>query len=708
MNANLPELRYEVRDGLAVLTFSRPSSKFNQFTSTIMAALEELLAGIEEDVRRGAVRALLLRSGKRGSFIARADIDELAVIDSAAAATEISRRGQSISLRLERLPVPTFAAIDGACVAAGLELALACDFRLASDHPSTRLGLTEVRLGLPPALGGSVRMTRLIGLRPALDLILSGKEVSSRRARKLGLVDQLIPAEGFAVRAEARATELVRLGKSRLRRRRGRLKRLFQDGPATRWLVMRLTRRALAAGHKSHYPVLPAALELTVAGLGAPASQAYEREAEAFGRLAVTAECRNLIAVSKDAEAARVRQPPGQPAIVKRAAVVGADSLGAGIAALLAYQTIPTYLLDTDGARAAAGLERAHELLSIAARRAHWSEDDLESRAASLRGATDYTELRRTDIVLEAVVERIDVKQQLFEQIERHVRPDTVIATNTSAFSVSRLQQRLSHPERFCGLHFFYPAHRMPLVEVVRGANTSNDTLATAFDLAVRLGKTPILVNDSPGFVVNRLLAAYLTEAGHLLQSGLAVDTLDRIMSQFGMPPGPLRLLDEIGLDIVAEVSRTVVAGFGERFTPAPIMEAVLSEGIIGRKGGRGFYRYRGSKPRGVDRTIQLLIKEQGQPPAEAEAQERILLAMINEAARTLDDRVVDGPETLDIASILGAGFPPFRGGLLRYADALGRNHILDRLRHYAEAAGSRFQPAPGLLRSSAFYVRPD
>jgi 3-hydroxyacyl-CoA dehydrogenase/enoyl-CoA hydratase/3-hydroxybutyryl-CoA epimerase len=705
MSHAVPDLQLDVRDGLAILTFDRPDSKVNLLTAEVMLHLDELLASVEESASRGRVGALLVRSGKRDNFIAGADVDELAAIESAAQATEMSRKGQAILQRLERLPVPTLAAINGSCVGGGLELVLACDYRVASAHPKTRLGLPETRLGLIPGMGGTVRLPRLIGLQAALDLILTGRQIGAKVAAALGLVDRILEPGGFEEDAVALAARLSR-GKSLRRKRRSALARLVKDGAAARWLILRMTRVNLLARTKGHYPAQPKALEVTVAGLARAPEHAQIREAETFGNLAVTPECKNLIAVFRLTEDVRKARPNGEAARVKRAGVVGAGVMGAGIAELFAYQRIPVRVVDLDRDRVQAGVKRARSLLEKAAGRAGWSAEGLKERAGCLRGGTSYDGFDRVDVVVEAVLELMDVKRRVFEQLEENIPATAVIASNTSALSISELQNHLSQPERVCGLHFFNPPYRMPLIEVVRGAKTSDDTLATAFDLAARLGKTPVVVKDTPGFVVNRVLAAYLTEVGHLLQSGMSVERLDRVMSQFGMPVGPLRLLDEIGLDVVAEVGQTMETAFGERFSPAPVMLKVLATGVSGRKGGRGFYRYEDSEPKSLDPEIQNVLRQaaEGEPPSSAEAEERMVFSMVNEAVRILDDEVVDSAAALDVAMIMGTGFPPFRGGLLRYADSVGLQQVVQRLRHYAESVAARFEPAPGLLARTSFF----
>jgi 3-hydroxyacyl-CoA dehydrogenase/enoyl-CoA hydratase/3-hydroxybutyryl-CoA epimerase len=706
MNEAVSDLQLEIQYGLALLTFDRPDSKVNLLTRQVMLQLEELLESIEAAAERGQVQAVLIRSGKHRNFIAGANIDELAAIDSAAEGAELSRRGQEILLRLERLPVPTVAAIDGTCVGGGLELALACDFRVASDHPRTGLRFPETQIGILPGLGGTVRTPRLIGLRPALDLILSGKQVSARRALRLGLVDRVFDPDRFDKDAGGFAKRLAGSGKKPLRRRRSLIARAVQEGAPARWVILRLTRSALAARTKGHYPALPTALEVTVGGLTVSPEKAYAQEAEAFGALSVTPECKNLISVYQLTEAARKGVPAGEPAKVKRAGVVGAGLMGAGIAELFAYQNIPVRVVDLDRGRVDAGVKRARGLLETAAARSGWSADELQERLDCLKGATSYEGFERAHVVVEAVLELMDVKRRVFKTIEENVPETTLIVSNTSALSISELQREMSHPGRSCGLHFFNPPHRMPLVEVVRGAQTADDALATAFELAVHLGKTPVVVKDSPGFVVNRVLAAYLTEAGYLLQSGMSIERLDRAMSRFGMPVGPLRLLDEIGLDVVAEVSQTMVNAFGERFTAAPVIGEVLAVGMSGRKGGLGFYRYADKEAKGVNPEVEKLLRRvaTGTPPSSAAAEERMVFSMVNEAARILDDEIVDSPGTLDVAMIMGTGFPPFRGGLLRYADSLGLDRVRERLHHYAADAGPRLEPSPSLENRKLFF----
>lgn len=706
-------LRLVVRDDVASLIFDRPDSKVNLLTSATMRSLDATLGELEAAHAANAVHALVVRSAKQDNFIAGADINELAELSDAESATRISSLGQDIFGRLERLPFPTLAAIDGSCLGGGLELALACDYRVASNNSKTRLGLPETRLGILPGLGGTVRLPRLIGLRRALELILAGKQIRVQPALKMGLVDAVLPADRFDSEVDSLAADLARGAKPLSRRKRSFWARLLEESAPSRWLVRRISLKSVYARTKGHYPALPKAVKVTVRGVGQSPARAYAEEASAFGQLAVTPESRNLINVFLLTEGARKRRPSAEPRAIERAAVIGAGVMGAGIAELFAYQALPVLVVDIDEERVRAGIHRARELLDKAGERAGWSPETLEERKQCLKGATKYDSFSSIDAVVEAAIERMDVKREVFAALEAEMPSTSLIASNTSALSISKLQSDLEHPDRVCGIHFFNPPHVMPLVEIVRGKQTSDATLATAFELALHLGKTPIIVHDSPGFVVNRILAAYLTEAGHLLQEGMEVRSIDEVMKAFGMPMGPLRLLDEIGLDVIAMVSQTLEVDLGERFKPAPVMAKILATGVTGKKGGRGFYVYEDGRRSGLNEEISAVLRQAASgsapprpplAPAKDVAQTRMIFGMINEAARTLDDQVVAGPEDIDVAMIMGAGFPPFLGGLLRYADSLGLDKITRRLRQLAERYGPRFEPAPGLLQRSAFF----
>lgn len=688
-------------DGVAWLVFDRPASKVNLLDSAVMARIDALLAEIEEAARMNRVKAVVIRSGKSGTFIAGADVGEIAAVTDAQVAEAGSRTGQQVFRRIERLPVPTIVAIDGICLGGGVELALACTYRIASDRPETRLGLPEVRLGIIPGWGGTTRLPRLVGLRAAVELIVSGKTVSARRAGRIGLVDEVVPPAILEDRARRFAWERIDRGRRRGRRRKGIGARLLEDTAPGRRLLLSQARKRVVAETKGHYPAPLAALDVLGRTLSLPLDEAFALEAETVGRLAVSDVSKNLIHVFFLMEAAKKAAPSAEPRPVDRVAVLGAGVMGGGIAQLLAYRGLPVRLKDIRPAAIGLGLRHARSVFDRAVRRHRIDRRDAERGMRRIAPTLDYSGFGSADVVIEAVVERLDVKRQVLREAESHAGPDAVLASNTSALSITEMGNALERPERLCGMHFFNPVHRMPLVEIVRGAATSDEAVATVFALSRRLDKTPIIVEDGPGFLVNRLLAPYLNEAGWLLAEGARIEEVDRALVDFGMPMGPFRLLDEVGLDVSRHVGAILYDAFGDRMLPATPLVQLAETSRLGRKGGRGFYIFEDGKEGEPDDSIYADLGDAVAPqrrsiPADS-IRDRCLLVMINEAARALEDGIVADPDALDLAMITGTGFPPFRGGLLRYADTLGTRSILARLEALEIDHGVRFQPAPSI-----------
>lgn len=686
-------------DGVAFFTFDDAGRRVNVLTHAMLTRLAALVDVIQGEVRAGRVRGVVIRSGKPGTFIAGADIDEIARVDDPADGTAKARMGQQVFQRLHGLPVSTVAAIDGTCLGGGTELALACTTRVASDRPETRIGLPEVRLGIIPGFGGTVRLPRLVGLRAAAQMILTGKTVTVRRAQRVGLIDERVPSAVLDERARQLALEPAGASGERRARRRGLLARLLEEAAPGRSVILWQARRRVLRETAGHYPAPLTAIEVLGATATLPLEQALEREAEAVGPLVVGDVCKNLIHVFRLLEGAKKAGPAGlttRPAT--QAAVLGAGTMGGGIAQLLAYKALPVRLKDIRAEAISLGLRHARGLFERQVRRGRLERRQAEQGMARIAPTLDYSGFGRADIVIEAVVERLDVKRQVLREIEERVPPECVLASNTSALSISELQHALERPEKLCGMHFFNPVHRMPLVELVRGTATSEETLATVFALTLRLDKTPLIVNDGPGFLVNRLLAPYMNEAGWLLADGASVEAIDGALISFGMPMGPLRVLDEVGLDVSRHVAEVLYEAFGDRMRPAPPLAALERTDRLGRKGGLGFYRYEAGEEKGVDPAIYTALGDsiaaERREISPDVVQDRAVLAMINEAARVLEDGVVDGPGDVDLGIITGAGFPPFRGGLLRYADTLGTDTVLARLDRYERELGPRFHPA--------------
>jgi 3-hydroxyacyl-CoA dehydrogenase / enoyl-CoA hydratase / 3-hydroxybutyryl-CoA epimerase len=692
-------------DGVAFLLFDDPDRKVNILSAPIMARLDELVGEVEAAAGGGTVRALVIRSGKDASFIAGANLDDIAELTDPVEASAQAARGQAVFQRIHRLPVPTVAAIDGTCLGGGTELALACDVRIASDRPETRIGLPEIRLGIIPGFGGTTRLPRLVGLMAASDLILTGRSIDARRAQRLGLIHERMHPSVLVDRAREIAGNLADGGRRPERARPGIVSRAADATPLGRRLILKQARKQVMKQTGGHYPAPLVALSVLRRSAGKPLERALAIEAEAVGGLVASEVSKNLIHVFRLMEGARKAVPAAEPRPVNRVAVLGAGVMGGGIAQLLAHQGIPVRLKDIQQEALSTGLRHARSMFDRLVQRRKLKPREAEDRMAAISPTLDYVGFGAIDLVVEAVVERMDVKQSVLREVEQVVGEAAVLTTNTSSLSVSTMQEALERPENLAGMHFFNPVHRMPLVEVIRGDRTSDDALSTVFALTVRLGKTPVVVNDGPGFLVNRILTPYLNEAGYLLQDGASIAEVDQALLGFGMPMGPFRLLDEVGLDIARHAGATMHEAFGDRFAPAPALQALEGGNRLGRKNEKGFYVYEKGRDQHPDSSIYEeladVIGGERKPLGAQAIRDRCILPMINEAARILEDGVARSPGDVDLAMITGTGFPPFRGGLLRYADRLGLMPVLERLVALERFHGARFTPAP-LLRSKA------
>jgi 3-hydroxyacyl-CoA dehydrogenase/enoyl-CoA hydratase/3-hydroxybutyryl-CoA epimerase len=596
-------------------------------------------------------------------------------------------------------------AIQGPCLGGGLEFALACDYRLVRDNPKTQLGLPEVTLGLIPGWGGTQRLPRRAGLERALQMILGGKRLSAREAFRWGLADSLAADDEQSYRAALvwLRQRAVREGK-RPARRLPLLtwrQRLLESNPLGRSLLIRGSRRILEKRVPEDMPAPAEALEAVRIGVnrGMEAGLAYERDA--IGRLATTTACRNLVSIFLQNEQAR--KLPEEPAI-RRIGIVGAGVMGAGIAQLALLRGFDIVVREINEAALAAGIERLSVLLQKAAERRLLSREEAQQKLAAVQRTTAWEGFGDVELVVEAASEELSLKQALFRDLERHTRPAAILATNTSSLLVGQLQEGLERPERVAGLHFFNPVHKLPLVEVVGAPSTSESTLAVLSRWAVALGKTPLRVSDSPGFVVNRILMPYLFEAVVLAAHGVPVELIDRTMRRFGMPMGPLELLDQVGLDVASHVARALRPIFADRMGNDPGLEALsqtfeqmVQRGWLGQKSRVGFYRYLGKK-KGPHQAVPSLfpadLRRDVQTP---EARERMVLTMINEAVACLGERVAEDAETIDLAMVLGTGWAPHRGGPLHYADTQGLDNIVRTLQGLAERWGPRFEPCAEL-----------
>jgi 3-hydroxyacyl-CoA dehydrogenase/enoyl-CoA hydratase/3-hydroxybutyryl-CoA epimerase len=696
-------------EGAVSLILDVPGRSVNVLNRQVMADLDAAL----DSVAASKAPLLVIRSGKKSGFIAGADLQEFLGIQDAAGAEAVSANGQKMFAKLAALPMPTIAAISGACLGGGFELALACDYRLVFDKPSTQLGLPEVELGLLPAWGGTQRLPRLIGLERALRMILDRKRLNASEAFRWGLADALAANENeLREQFACLAARAVGEGKRRLNRLPLRTwrQRLLESNPLGRRVLFKATERFMRRRVPDDMPAPFEALEAIRTGIhdGMTAGLAYE--CSAAGRLAVSTACRNLIGLffqTQKSDKLPEQLHGAAPTEVRRVGVVGAGTMGAGIAQLAAIKGCKVVVQDVSQAALDAGLERIEGLFRKAVERRLLTEPESVERLAAIQGTLKWDGFDNVDVVVEAALENLDAKKVVFRELETRTRPDTVLATNTSSLPVERLQEGLKHPERVAGMHFFNPVHKMPLVEVARTPTSSIASLATLMQWAGNLGKTPVLVRDSPGFAVNRVLTPYLNEAVILVTEGLTIEQVDRVMKRFGMPMGPLELLDQIGLDIAAHVAQTMQPVLAGRFETNVAFEKMRSAGLLGRKSGRGFYLHGGKKPKvnpqaqELLRSVKSVTLSQALPAAArvTEGRERMVLLMVNEAALGLSEQLTASAEAFNLAMVLGAGWAPHRGGPLRYADDRGLADIVQSLTALAARHGRRFEPCSELKR---------
>lgn len=688
-------------DGIAWITFADPDRRVNVLDEDVMA---RLAAHVDDVAARAAeITAVVFWSGKPDSFIAGADIEAIGHLEGPEDAEEKSQLGQAIFLQVEKLPVPTICAVHGVCLGGGVELALACRYRVASTHEKTKFGLPEVQLGLLPGWGGTTRLPRLVGLQRALDLILTGKNISASRAERIGLVSRTFPPEGFreSVRDFARGAADLPAGASRPTQ--GLRDRLLEGNPIGRGIVFRTARSNVLEKTGGNYPAPLRILDVLRATFPGPLDEAFAREARAFGELAATSVHGHLLHLFHLREGARkLPATSADPDAVDRLGVLGAGVMGGGIAQLAAAKGLEVRMRDIRDEAVTGGLAHARSLFGKRVERRKMTKAEADRMMESIVGGLDLHLVANVDVLVEAVVERMDVKKQVLAEVEGVMRRDAIITTNTSSLSVAEMAGALDRPDRFCGLHFFNPVHRMPLVEIIRTSQTSERTLATVHALALRLGKVPVVCEDGPGFLVNRILGPYLNEAGHLLSEGIPIDAIDEVAVDFGMPMGPIRLLDEVGIDIARHAGETLHEAFGERMAPSPALTALEGSERLGKKNGRGFYRYEGDRERGIDESVYDEIgvsrRIDGNPD---EIRRRLVLVMVNEAVRILEEGIVRSAGAVDLGMIMGTGFPPFRGGLLRFADQQHPRRLLQHLLELESRVGPRFSPAPMLVRAA-------
>lgn len=686
-----------VSSGIGRLIFDLKDQSVNLLSPPIINELESIIDELE---KRDDIQVLLIQSGKKLSFIAGADLHVFQpAFKDPKLVKKIIQKGHTLLKKLENLPFPTIAIIHGACLGGGLELALACNYRIVSDHPQTLLGLPEVNLGLFPGWGGTIRLPKLIGLIRSLPIILSGKPVSAIKAWKIKLADAIFPWEFLQEKIEPFIQScLSPKGKNAIlkKRKRHTLRSfLLEKNPIGRLFLFWTTKNELLKKTKGHYPAHLAVLQLIQKSYPLPLNLGLKKEIEAFVQSIpqTFSNSKNLIQLFFTRESLKKEAKKFQSNVpIESLGIIGAGTMGSGIAWVFSHGGYPVRLKDIDWKDIGKGYANIWKIYKKLMEIKKLSPSDASLQFHQISTTLDYTGFKKLDLILEAIPEELSLKKNTFQQLEEIVSKETLIASNTSSLTITELSKEMNNPERLIGMHFFNPAHRMPLVEVVPGKLTSEKSIAKAMELCLKLGKIPLLVKDSPGFLVNRILSPTLLELMHMLQEGVEITKLDRTILDFGFPMEPLLLADHLGNDINLKALTSFEQAFGERMQVPTILKKMVAQNLLGCKTKKGFYLDHTNKKK-PNPDIKKLLDCPPKPIDQKEIIQRALLVMVNEAARCLQEDIVSSPEYLDMALILGLGFPPFRGGILRYADQQGISQVVKRLDQLAKEHGPRFIP---------------
>ena len=672
---------------LVVIRLDPPHRKIAVLDVPLLEDLDRVIADLERDRN---VRGIVLTGRDATQFAAGADVEAIASAREPEEVEQVVLAVHELFERIANLEARTVAAVAGPVPGGALEISLCCDAIVASDDPKTRIGLPEVLLGILPAWGGSHRLPWKVGVPTALDAILSGRLFPAKAAKKRGIVDRLTKPEYLL-----RVASDIALGREKLpRKKRGWKGWLIDRNPIARAAIRSGATKQITKKTGGHYPAPYAALEVVLDAPGVSPREAAVKESKRAGKLATSEVCKHLLEIFFASENAKKlgRATDGfTPRKFERAAVIGAGVMGGGIASVLAQKGLSTRMVDLSQEALDRALLSHRGAIDKKRKRRRLERHAADAAIDALDGANGFLGLGRSQIIVEAIAEKLAIKRSLFEELAETVASDCILATNTSSLSVDAIAETIPHPERVVGMHFFNPVPKMPLVEVVQGTKTSPQVVAEICALAVRLGKTPVVTKDVAGFLVNRLLGPYLDEAVRLFEGGADPRTIDRAMLAFGMPMGPFTLLDEVGLDIASHAAASLCEAYGERMTPSTVLQGLMSPERLGKKTGRGFYVHGRKTPVLTDDLGRFQTGSWASSMGPSELQERLTLAFINEAVRCLEEEVVAGPRELDLATVFGTGFAPFRGGVLSYADSLGVGHVVERLESIAaspEVAG--------------------
>jgi 3-hydroxyacyl-CoA dehydrogenase/enoyl-CoA hydratase/3-hydroxybutyryl-CoA epimerase len=692
---------------VAVLTLDRPDKDVNTLAGAVLRELADIVAGFADDP---SLEGVVIISGKK-DFVLGADINEIASLKTVEAATDGSRQMQAVFQKLADLKVPTVAAIHGQCLGGGLEMALACTWRVVTNDPRTKLALPEIQLGLIPGAGGTQRLPRLIGLQGALDMILTGKRLSGKKAEKIGLADACVPMQLLREQGVLFATK-KRQGQRRLPDfKPGKLtqdlpKWATEGNPIGRKLVQKKVREMVDEKTKGFYPASYKAIEAVFDGYDLPLPKALELESILFGQLSATREAKSLIhlfhattSVKKHAYKAAGKEKFGDTQ-AELIGVIGAGFMGGGITNICAEKGLRVRLSDPNRDSISRALKHSRGYFQKKVDRKRMKQFEATKTMAHISPGLTPQGFGQCDVVIEAVFEDLALKQKILKQIEEMSGDEYIFATNTSAIPVTRIAEAAKRPEHVIGMHFFSPVEKMPLLEVVVTARTADWVAARVVDLGQAIGKQVIVVKDGPGFYTTRALAFFLAEASHILLGGTPIETIDKALTDFGFPVGPITLIDEVGIDVGMHVLDTIQKAFPDRMTAPEGLKPVAASGRLGRKNNKGFYTYENGKKGRPDAQIYMLLGlgKNGDKTTAEEIVDRCMLVFVNESVRCLEEGILASAYDGDVGAVFGLGFPPFWGGPFRYVDHVGAAAVVGRLKQLAEKYGARFAPAQTLV----------